>query len=325
MEKEYDYIVDAGSAGGRLDRYVSDPDAGGDDGEETPLTRSQAQRLIESGEVTVNDLRVKVGYRLKEGDRVKVAFSAPTPLEVEPEVIDLDVIYEDEHLAVVNKSPGMVVHPAPGNSRGTLVNALLGRYGGLSGQGGADRPGIVHRLDKGTSGLMVIARRDDAHRHLSGQFKDRTVEKRYLALVKGEPKEEDGNISVSVGRHPRERKRMAASPRKGRQAETEYRIIERFEGFSLLEVRPLTGRTHQVRVHLAYIGHPLVGDEVYGGKTASEKRFSRKISDLGRPALHAGKLSFTHPASGDRLEFSTPLHRDMEQLITALRKARRNA
>lgn len=324
MEREYKYIVDAASAGERLDRYISDPARLGGADMEIPLTRSQAQRLINEALVEVNGQTVKTGYRLREGETVRVVLRPASPHGLEPEEIELDVVYEDEHLIVVNKPPGMVVHPAPGNLKGTLVNALLNRYGKLSSGGPPERPGIVHRLDKGTSGIVVAARDDKTHRDLARQFKERTVMKRYLALVRGEIKEERGTISVPVGRHPRERKRMAALQSGGRQAETEYNVLERFDGFTLLEVHPKTGRTHQVRVHLAHVGHPLVGDEVYGAKAASEKRFRRKILEFSRPALHAAGLAFTHPAKGDRLEFTCPLPEDMGRLIEALRKARRN-
>lgn len=316
--------MDAASAGERLDRYISDPARLGSENMEIPLTRSQAQRLINEGLVEMNGQTVKTGYRLREGETVRVVLRPPSLRGLEPEEIELDVIYEDEHLIVVNKPPGMVVHPAPGNLKGTLVNALLNRCGKLSSGGAPERPGIVHRLDKGTSGLVVAARDDKTHRDLARQFKERTVMKRYLALVRGEIKEERGTISAPVGRHPRERKRMAALQSGGRQAETEYSVLERFDGFTLLEVRPKTGRTHQVRVHLAHVGHPLVGDEIYGGKTASEKRFHRKILEFSRPALHAAGLAFTHPTKGDRLEFTCPLPEDMGRLIEALRKARRN-
>ena len=324
MEREYEYVIDTASAGQRLDRYISDHARTEDEPPAPPLTRSQAQRLINEGLVRVNGRQVKTGYGLREGDLVRVVLPPVAQPDIAPEKIELDVLHEDDHLIVINKPAGMVVHPAPGNPRGTLVNALLGRYGSLSSGGRLERPGIVHRLDKGTTGILLVARDDATHRHLAHQFKERKVTKRYVALVRGELKEERGNVSAPVGRHSRDRKRMAVLRSGGRQAETEYSVLERFEGFTLLEVYPKTGRTHQVRVHMAHIGHPLVGDEVYGGKTASEKIFRSKIKELGRPALHAAGLGFTHPESGNWLEFTAPLPEDMKKLIDTLRKTRRN-
>jgi len=322
--RKYEYTVDAASAGERLDRYVTGLDISQGESVEIRFTRSRVQRLINEELVTVNDQHVKAGYKLREGDSVRIVVPPPSSVDIEPEEIELDIIYEDDHLVVVNKPPGMVVHPAPGNPRGTLVNALLNRYGKLSNGTALERPGIIHRLDKGTSGLIVAARDETTHRHLARQFKDREVRKKYLALARGGFREEDGAISAPVGRHFRERKRMAVTLSGGREAETKYRVLERFEGFTLLEVSPKTGRTHQVRVHLAHVGHPIVGDEVYGGKTPSEKRFRNKIKELGRPALHAWRLGFTHPESGERMEFIAPLPGDMEKLIEALRRFRRS-
>jgi 23S rRNA pseudouridine1911/1915/1917 synthase len=274
------------------------------------LTRSHARRLIEDGCVDVAGERVKPGLRLEAGQRVRVDLPAPAPSRVEPEAIALDVLYEDRDLLAVNKHAGMTVHPAPGHPSSTLVNAILAHCTDLSGIGGVMRPGIVHRLDRDTSGVILVAKHDRAHDALARQLKDRTVEKTYRALVEGTPAPAAGVIEAPIGRDPRRRQRMAVVEG-GREAVTRYRVIERFNGASLLEVLPKTGRTHQIRVHLAAIGHPIVGDRVYGAR-------SRIVE---RQFLHALRIVFDHPSSAERMAIEAPLAPDLERALDRLRTA----
>jgi 23S rRNA pseudouridine1911/1915/1917 synthase len=248
------------------------------------------------------------------------------PAEPQPEDIPIAVVYEDARLLVVNKPAGLVVHPGAGTSRGTLVNALLRHVRDLSGVGGVLRPGIVHRLDRGTSGLLVVAKDDETHRALVRQFAGRTVEKEYLALVLGVPARLSGEVDAPIGRDPVHRQKMSVRAPRGREARTSWRVDERFDGAALLRVRIHTGRTHQIRVHLASIGHPVAGDAVYGGtRTPSSRRAAAReaLLSLERPALHAARLSFAHPASGERLACEAPLPRDIEAVLERLRAAAR--
>jgi 23S rRNA pseudouridine1911/1915/1917 synthase len=272
------------------------------------LSRSQAHRLIQERQVTVNSRPAKPSLIVQPGDRVRVRVPPPEALEAEPEAVPLDILYEDNDILVVDKPAGMVVHPGAGRTRNTLVNALLAHCPDLSGIGGRLRPGIVHRLDKDTSGLLLVAKNDRAHDSLSRQLKERTVEKGYLALVRGRVEPREGVIEGAIGRDPRDRKRMAIVEG-GREARTGYRVREHMGGFTLLDVTPSTGRTHQIRVHLAAIGHPIVGDAVYG----------RPSSLVARQFLHAGRVAFRHPADDRRLAFESPLPVDLER---ALRLAR---
>lgn len=285
-------------------------------------SRSQAQRLISGGNVTVNGrAATKAGLRLSTGDHVLLRIPPPEPSTAKPETIPLDIVYEDADLIVVNKPPGMVVHPAAGNRSGTLVNALLAHAGGLSTIGGVERPGIVHRLDKDTSGLLVVAKNDLAHESLSRQIASRTASRRYLALVVGSMPTDSGTIDAPVGRHPSERKKMAVLAAGGKQAVTHFAVLERFalgaEEYTLIEARLETGRTHQIRVHMAACGHPLVGDPVYGPKR------KHKVVSFPRQALHAWRLSFLHPRTGDLMEFEAPLPGDFAALLAAMREQRR--
>lgn len=261
------------------------------------LTRTQAQRLIEEGNVRVNGAVTRPASRLKTGDRLTWEIPAPKPSRVQGEAMELAVVYEDEHLLVIDKPAGLVVHPGPGHSTGTLVHGLLARTHAWSSIGGVERPGIVHRLDRHTSGLMVVAKDDATHRELARQLQARTMKRRYRAIVVGEVAESAARIEAAIGRDPHHRQRMAVVAG-GREAVTEFSRLDIVPGHSLLDVSLKTGRTHQVRVHLAYIHHPVLGDTVYG-----------KRSDLiGRPALHAAQLSFRHPATGKTvtLESSPP-------------------
>jgi 23S rRNA pseudouridine1911/1915/1917 synthase len=278
------------------------------------LTRSQARRWIDAGRVRVDGSEGRPGQKLQAGSRLDADPPDPEPAALGPEALEIGVIHEDEDLIVVDKPAGMVVHPAPGHSGGTLVNALLHHCSSLAGVGGVLRPGIVHRLDRGTSGVMVAAKNDLAHQALAEQFRDHSIERLYLAFVRGCPSEDTGRVDRPIGRHPRDRKRMSVETRRGRDARSLWRVRERFPhaGASLLEVRPETGRTHQIRVHLASSGLPLLGDPVYGRATL---RFP-----LERPALHAAELGFRHPRSGERLHFAAPFPADLSSLRAALCK-----
>jgi 23S rRNA pseudouridine1911/1915/1917 synthase len=290
----------------------------------TDLSRSRVTALIEGGDVLVNDAPARKSYRPRAGDRIEVVIPAPPPVELLPEDLPVSIVHEDDDIVVVDKAAGMVVHPAPGHATGTLVNALLARVGTLSSVGLPNRPGIVHRLDRDTSGLLVVARTDAAHRNLASALADRTVGRRYLAAVWGRFSQEDVTIDKPIGRHPRDRKLMAVVEG-GRQAVTHVRHLERWPAADLLAIRLETGRTHQIRVHLSDSGHPVVGDPMYGpgwergmsgagGVWAAE--FARRT---GRLFLHAARLSFKHPTSGESLSFTAPLP---EPLVTAVEWAR---
>jgi 23S rRNA pseudouridine1911/1915/1917 synthase len=288
------------------------------------LSRARLRALIDEGCVLLDKTRTRASARLRPGQVARITVPAPVPAEPLPEDIEVAVVHEDGHLLVVNKPAGLVVHPGAGAPRGTLVNALLRHVRDLSGVGGVLRPGIVHRLDKGTSGLLVVAKNDDAHRALVRQFAGRTVEKEYLALVLGVPSRPAGQIDATIGRDPVHRQRMSVRAPRGREACTSWHVEERFDGAALLRVRIHTGRTHQIRVHLASIGHPVAGDATYGGaRTPSSRRVGSReaLQSLERPALHAARLAFTHPASGERLEFATPLPADLIEVLERLRAA----
>ena len=290
----------ADRAGERLDLFVA---------RRVPaLTRSRVRRLIDEALVTIDGrLAPKAGVKLEAGQRVVVTLPPPEPLDLEPEPIPLRIVYEDGDLLVVDKPAGMTVHPSPGHSRHTLVHAVLAHCPDLSGIGGKQRPGIVHRLDKDTSGLIIVAKHDSAHLSLARQLKERRVEKTYLALVEGRPKPAEGVIDAPIARHPRHRKKMAVVEG-GREARTRYRVVREVDGRSLVEVRPETGRTHQIRVHLASIGHPVVGDALYGKRSEA----------LGRQFLHAQRLAFRHPRTDERLELEAPLAEDLAKALRVL-------
>jgi len=288
-------------AGARLDLFLAEkyPD----------LSRSRIQGIISDRLLTVNQKIEKPSYRIRSGDRIEFKMPEPTPLEAEPEQIPLEVLYEDQDLVVVNKPQGMVVHPAEGNYSGTLVNALLFHCRDLSGINGRLRPGIVHRIDKDTSGVLVVAKTDFAHQGLAEQIKRHSVARIYTALVRGNLADERGTVDAPIGRHPVDRKRMAVV-HGGRRAVTHYRVLKRFRGYDLIEARLETGRTHQIRVHMAYIGHPLVGDLRYGPA-------DNKLGLQGQ-ALHATTLGFVHPRTGDYIEFSVSLPGRMELALRQL-------
>ena len=289
--------------GKRLDKVVAD--------RFPHLSRTQSQLLIQTAQVTVDGHPRKPAYRVGSGEQVTIVLPPDEPeLDLQPEPIPLDILYEDEHLIVVNKPARMVVHPAPGHPSGTLVNALLAHCPLIAETGRPERAGIVHRLDKDTSGVMVVAKHEQALRGLHEQFRNRQVRKTYLALVRGRVKTPEGIIEVPMGRDPADRRLMTAL-RLGKYARTRYRAIEFFRRHTLVEAHPYTGRTHQVRVHLAWLGHPVVGDSRYGPR---RQRLLRN-----RHFLHAHRLSFTHPATGEALSFESPLPTELEEVLTRLR------
>lgn len=296
----------ADEPGKRLDAWLADS--------EPELSRARWQALIKSGEVTVNGKATKPNLKLKEDDWVEWKIPEPVPTETLPEDIPLDVIFEDRHIIVVNKPAGLVVHPAAGNESGTLVNALLHHCKDLNGIGGEERPGIVHRLDKDTSGVMVAAKTEKAMAGLARQFKERETEKEYLAVVCGEIQPPTSRIETTIGRHPIHRKKMAANVKRGREAVSNYKVLENFVRASLVRVRIETGRTHQIRVHMAHKRHPIVGDDLYGRAGTEGIRADRQM-------LHAAKLSITHPDTGKRMAFAAPIPPDMGDLLNRLRTA----
>lgn len=305
-------IVDAESAGARLDAYLASQIEG--------WSRARLQHLIADEDVLVNGNPAKPSYKLRSGDEIEVELVATPSTIFTPEDIPLETIYEDQELIVVNKPAGLVVHPASGISSGTLANALAFHFEKLSLESGSIRPGIVHRIDKDTSGLLVVAKTDTAHENLADQFRARTIYKSYLALVHGVVARETGRIEQPLARDPRNRTRMAIV-RGGRSALTLYRVQQRFDRFTLLEVEIKTGRTHQIRVHLASIKHPVVGDEVYGGgrdNTVRDPKIKAEIRKLNRHFLHAAELGFRHPTSGKELRFSAPLPVELQRLLDSL-------
>ena len=288
-------------------------------------SRSQAKQAIENGDVKILGGKAKPGYLVKPGDRVEVFLPDPKPAKPQPEDIPLKIVYEDRDILVIDKPAGIVTHPAAGNYSGTIVNAVLFHCHDLSSIGGVMRPGVVHRLDKDTSGLLVIAKNDAAHQSLSKQFHDRTVEKSYLAIVHGRMPTQEGRIESAIGRDPASRIKMRGALNHGRNAVTQWKEIEAFPGASLLELKPLTGRTHQIRVHLSEMKHPVVADKLYGSKAGlkniSDTRARAALANMKRQALHAHRLTVTHPATGEKMTFESPLPDDMQRTIEELRSA----
>ncbi|MDD4600248.1 Ribosomal large subunit pseudouridine synthase D [bioreactor metagenome] len=273
-------------------------------------SRSFIQKLISSADITVNDKPVKANYKININDNIKVNIPPPQVLELVPEDIPLDILYEDEHIIVINKQRGMVVHPAVGNYHGTLVNALLKHCEDLSGINGVIRPGIVHRLDKDTSGVMVAAKNDQAHLNLAKQIKEHTASRRYMAILHGNLQASTGVVNAPIGRHPVDRKKMAVTFNNSKEAITNFTVLERFGNYTLVECKLLTGRTHQIRVHMAHIGHPVVGDPKYGP--------SRPHFNICGQALHSAHLTLRHPETADIMVFSAPMPSDMQDILDLL-------
>jgi 23S rRNA pseudouridine1911/1915/1917 synthase len=296
------FIVEPEIKGQRLDLFLSEAGVW--------PSRSFAQKIIDAGGVCCRGKQLKASYRLEPGDEVEVSWEEPRPLTLEPEAIPLEIMYEDQDLVVVNKPRGMVVHPAAGNYHGTMVNALLEHCRDLSGIGGVIRPGIVHRLDKDTSGVLVVAKNDLAHLDLAGQIKLRKMKRVYRVLVHGSPPE-TGRVEAPIGRHPTDRKKMAVVPR-GKPAVTHFEVLEYLGSYSFLEVRLETGRTHQIRVHLSYLKYPVVGDQVYGRKT--------EAAPINGQALHAAVLGFVHPRTKEYMEFSTEIPDVMRETVEWCRR-----
>lgn len=300
MEKEsFGIKAKSSDEGKRLDKFLADtlPEK---------FSRAFIQKLISERSVLVNNLPVKNHHKVMAGDDIRMTIPLPVPSSIKGEEIALDIVYEDDDLMVVNKPLGMVVHPAPGNYEGTLVNAVLGHCKNLSGIGGVLKPGIVHRIDKGTSGLLVVAKTDRAHAGLAKQFKAKTIKRVYVAIVKGVVELDNGIIELPIGRHSRDRKKMAISfADSSREARTQYKVLKRFKDFTLLELTLGTGRTHQIRVHMTHIGYSILGDDKYGNARGAFHRL----------ALHAKTLGFVHPVTGKYMEFTSDLPEDMVKLI----------
>ena len=304
--KELIYM--AAQPGERLDVFLAR--------QQSELSRAHIQKLTAAGDVLVNQEVRKANYKLKLGERVTLRLPEAEATEIEPEDIPLDILYEDADIIVINKARGMVVHPAAGVYHGTLVNALLAHCKDLSGINGLIRPGIVHRLDKDTSGVMVAAKNDKAHLDLAEQIRTKAAHRRYWAVVHGNIKEEEGVIHGAIGRHPVDRKKMAIVPEHGKSATTKFKVLERFGDYTLVECTLLTGRTHQIRVHMTHIGHPLVGDPKYGPALPKDSLIKKFIKGQ---ALHSAEIHFRHPQSGELLSFTAPLPADMKLLLERLR------
>ena len=309
------FVVEQSHPGERLDKYLA--------GRFPTASRGALQRLIEEGHIRVDDRLVKPTHQPRIGEVISVRWPEARPAQAQPEAIPLDILYEDEDVLVLNKAPGIVVHPSAGHEEHTLVNALLHHCRGrLSGIGGVARPGIVHRLDKETSGCLVVARHDQAHQALAEQFADRTAHKTYLAIVCGEMPPDSGEIRAAIGRHPSHRKRMAVTGKTGREARTNYRVVEGLSGATLVEATLHTGRTHQIRVHFQHIGFPVAGDATYG------QRASKRLIELTgyvppRVLLHAHKLAFVHPRTGRKRSFVAPWPADFQEALERLRRQAR--
>lgn len=315
-DQNFHFTIAADESGCRLDVLLAD--------RLDDSSRSLLSSLIRIGHITIDGQKVKPGYRVHGGETVSGKIPAPIPIEVRPQAISLDVLYEDSHLVVIDKPAGMVVHPAPGHTEGTVVNALLHHCKDLKGIGGELRPGIVHRLDMDTSGVLVVAKTQQSLGHLASQFKARTVEKVYQALVCKVPEATEGEICLPIGRHPIARKKMCTYAPSGRWAVTHWRLRQRFDGIALLNAYPKTGRTHQIRVHLAAIGHPIVGDALYGKRTfrgEAKRRLQPVLQQVQRHMLHAHRLGFIHPQNGARMTFESHMPQDMDDVIAALERA----
>ena len=307
------FIVSEPDQGSRLDQFLA---------KHTEFSRARLARWLKSGQVLVNDQPRPASYRVRPGDKVSLTVPPPEPSFLTPEALTLDIVYEDQDIILVNKPPGLVVHPAPGHRGGTLLNALVHHCPDLAEVGDLSRPGLVHRLDKDTSGVLVVAKTAAAHAHLVRQFHDREVEKTYVALVWGRFDQRAGKIDQEIGRHPSARQKMSARPRRGKNAVTFWRVVQEYPGpLTLVELSPKTGRTHQLRVHLAMLGHPVVGDATYGGGAARLKgnpRLQALRPLVTRQLLHARSLRLTHPTSGAAISGEAPLPPDFQTVLDYL-------
>ncbi len=306
----FSFVATNDDAGQRLDQFLT--------ARLPEISRAAVQRLIADGHVRIGRGKLKPGLAITPGLTIDVTVPPPAPAAPEPEDLPLRILYQDDDIVVVDKPAGMVVHPAAGHGRGTLVNALLHHVGGLSGIGGEKRPGIVHRLDRGTTGVMVVAKHDRAHRELARQFHDREVGKEYVALVWG-AMTAGQVLDAAIGRDPRQRRRMSTRSRRAKPATSKIISVEPYAGVSLVRVTIGTGRTHQIRVHLSDAGHPVVGDAVYGG---ARKRLPASLSKLDRPFLHAARLTLTHPTTGKRMTFESPLPADLVAVLSAVKESK---
>ncbi len=296
--KKFSLTVGAGDNKKRLDRFLAEKLS-------KEFSRSFIQKMIAKGCAVLNGRQVAKNTGLKEGDSIEFTVLPPEESDIKPEKISVNIVFEDEHLMVVDKPAGMVVHPAAGNFSGTLLNALLGHAKELSGVGGKLRPGIVHRIDKDTSGLLLVAKNDHAHQRLSDQFKNRTIKRRYMAFVRGVVELDNGTVDMPIARHKTDRQKMAVGFLGSKEAVTHYKVLKRFGDYTMLELRLETGRTHQIRAHMEYLGHPLLGDKKYG----------KARGRIKRQALHAATIGFIHPATDKFLEFTSELPPDMQALM----------
>jgi 23S rRNA pseudouridine1911/1915/1917 synthase len=320
MSEHIQIITASQDKGQRLDLFLA--------GKELSLSRSRIQKLIEEGKITVQDKKAKSHYKIKGEEKILIEIPPPEGLSLEPQDIPLNIVYEDKDLLVVNKPAGMVVHPAAGNYKNTLVNALLFHCKDLSGINGVLRPGIVHRLDKNTSGLLVVAKNDFAHNNLAGQLKNRTLTREYAALCWGNLPKEKSVVETLIGRSSGDGKMMTVVKQKGREAITEYEVLERFPLGDFLRIKLKTGRTHQIRVHFLYLNHPIMGDPEYGGRKkhlgmimqSLKGQANQALKIIDRQALHARKIGFVHPRTGKYLEFESELPGDMKGLLVVLRR-----
>lgn len=320
METTHNFKVPREDIGQRLDVFLAS--------RLKDVSRSSVKNLIDEGKALVNGRPSKPGYKVREGDSVEVSVPGPSSVTVEPETIPLDVIYEDGDIIVINKPAGLTTHPGAGRPKGTLVNALVGNKKRLSSIGAPLRAGIVHRLDKDTSGAIAVAKNDRAHLNLAEQFKEHTAGRTYVALVWGYVRHNEGTIDMPLGRDVIHRKKISPKAKKSRRAVTHYTVLKRYPGITLLELKLDTGRTHQIRVHLTALGHPVVGDQVYGKRepsSAIDKRAADAIKKVKRQCLHGYRLGLTHPSSGEFMEFEAPLPRDMEGLIRLLDEGQEKA